>query len=88
MKENGGSFNDFISAGIETKIDYAFAIAHSKVMIIDGKDVITGSFNFTTSAEKNNSENCIILHDNPDIAKTYEKDFSWRWSNTKDYIKK
>ena len=88
VREKGGALPALISAGIETKIDYAFAIAHSKVMIIDGRDVVTGSFNFTASAEKNNSENCIILHDNPDISKTYEKDFSWRWSNTDDYNEK
>ena len=45
-------------------------IAHNKVMIIDGKDVITGSFNFTTAAETNNAENLIILN-SPDLAKTY-----------------
>lgn len=88
VREKDGSLPEFIGAGIETKIDRAFAIAHSKVMIIDGKDVVTGSFNFTTSAEKNNSENCIILHGNREIAGTYEKDFSWRWENTRDYTGK
>jgi phosphatidylserine/phosphatidylglycerophosphate/cardiolipin synthase-like enzyme len=85
VREKEGCLPGFISAGIETRIDRAFAIAHSKVMIIDGRDVVTGSFNFTASAEKNNSENCIILHGNPEIAAAYEKDFTWRWENTEDY---
>jgi phosphatidylserine/phosphatidylglycerophosphate/cardiolipin synthase-like enzyme len=33
--------------GIPIKIDAQHAIAHNKVMIIDGETVITGSFNFT-----------------------------------------
>jgi len=29
-------------------------------MVIDGKNVITGSFNFTKAAEENNAENLLI----------------------------
>jgi phosphatidylserine/phosphatidylglycerophosphate/cardiolipin synthase-like enzyme len=36
--------------GIPVKIDAQHAIAHNKVMIIDGETVITGSFNFTKAA--------------------------------------
>lgn len=39
---------DFLAhSGIQTLIDSEHAIAHNKVMIIDGQTVITGSFNFT-----------------------------------------
>lgn len=48
---------------IATKIDYLPAIAHNKVMVVDGKTVITGSYNFTASAEKRNTENLLIIHD-------------------------
>jgi hypothetical protein len=41
----------------------AHGIAHNKVMIIDGKTVITGSFNFTKAAEEKNAENVLITHD-------------------------
>ena len=49
--------------GVITYLDGAHAIAHNKVMIIDGKTVITGSFNFTTAAEEHNAENLLILDD-------------------------
>ena len=52
-------------------------IAHNKVMVIDGKDVITGSFNFTIAAQDRNAENVLIIHDNPVIAKAYADNF-WR----------
>ena len=50
-------------AGISVRVDYRHAIAHNKVMIIDNDTVITGSFNFTKSAEKSNAENVIIIRD-------------------------
>ena len=49
--------------GIPVKIDAQHAIAHNKVMIIDGEAVITGSFNFTKAAEENNAENLLVIHD-------------------------
>ena len=53
---------DFVSrAGIPTFIDAKHAIAHNKVMVIDGTAVITGSFNFTKAAEEDHAENLVIL---------------------------
>ena len=55
---------DFLAhAGIPTLIDAAHAIAHNKVMIIDGEFVITGSFNFTRAAEEKNAENLLVIRD-------------------------
>ena len=39
------------SKNIEVLIDNKVAIAHNKVMVIDEKNIITGSFNFTKSAQ-------------------------------------
>jgi phosphatidylserine/phosphatidylglycerophosphate/cardiolipin synthase-like enzyme len=55
---------------IETYIDYKPSIAHNKVMIIDGKILITGSFNFTKAAQMHNAENVIIISDSS-LAKIY-----------------
>jgi len=55
---------DFLAnSGIPTRIDPAHAVAHNKVMIIDGETVITGSFNFTKAAEEKNAENLLVIHD-------------------------
>ena len=62
---------DFVAhAGISTLIDAKHSIMHSKVMIIDGETVITGSFNFTKAAEENNAENLLILQ-SKDLAGRY-----------------
>jgi phosphatidylserine/phosphatidylglycerophosphate/cardiolipin synthase-like enzyme len=59
----------FKDAGIPTFIDDKYAIAHNKVMVIDGRVVLTGSFNFDESAEEDNAENLLVLHDAATAAK-------------------
>jgi phosphatidylserine/phosphatidylglycerophosphate/cardiolipin synthase-like enzyme len=55
---------DFVAHhGIPVLIDSRHAINHNKVMIVDGRTVVTGSFNFTKSAEENNAENLVIIRD-------------------------
>src|SRR5438105_570757 len=49
--------------GIQLLIDDQHAIAHSKVMVIDSKTIITGSFNFTKAAEEKNAENMLVIKD-------------------------
>ena len=57
--------------GVELSVDtISRGIAHNKVMIIDGDRVITGSFNFTKSADTVNAENVVLIK-NKDVAKSY-----------------
>ncbi len=79
--------NSIVANGIGLKVDSDFQIAHSKIMIIDGVDVITGSFNFTHSAEHNNAENCLVIHGNKDLAGLYTQNWQWRWNETENYKK-
>lgn len=61
---------DFLkNAGIPTFIDHKHAIAHNKVMVIDGRVVLTGSFNFTKAAEEKNAENLLVITDPAVVAK-------------------
>jgi phosphatidylserine/phosphatidylglycerophosphate/cardiolipin synthase-like enzyme len=57
--------------GIPVFIDAAHKIAHNKVMVIDGNIVITGSFNFTKSAEEGNAENLLVISNTPELAQRY-----------------
>jgi phosphatidylserine/phosphatidylglycerophosphate/cardiolipin synthase-like enzyme len=62
---------DFLAnMGIPARIDARHAIAHNKVMIIDGRTLITGSFNFTNAAEQHNAENLLVIR-STDLAATY-----------------
>lgn len=66
-------------------IDYKPAIAHNKVMIIDNKKVVTGSFNFTHSAEFRNTENLLIIENNDLLIRKYVKNWKNRQSHSKLY---
>ena len=52
-----------MDSGIDISIDKVSGIAHNKVIILDESKVVTGSFNFTQSADSRNAENVIIVND-------------------------
>jgi phospholipase D len=52
-----------VAQGIFVAVDVVPGIAHNKVMIIDDNQVLTGSFNWTKAAEKNNAENLLLIND-------------------------
>lgn len=56
---------------------------HHKVFVIDNSTVIAGSYNFSSNADKSNSENAVILT-NPSIAAEYAKEFERRWAEAKE----
>lgn len=76
-------YNDYVKMlsdnNITIYIDNKPAIAHSKVMIIDDKYLITGSYNFTFNAENRNVENMLIF-DSLQLCKIYKVDFNERLS--------
>jgi phosphatidylserine/phosphatidylglycerophosphate/cardiolipin synthase-like enzyme len=62
-------------AGIPVRLEVRYASAHNKIMLIDaeGRDpvIVTGSYNFTYSAQARNSENLLILRGNAPLARAY-----------------
>jgi phosphatidylserine/phosphatidylglycerophosphate/cardiolipin synthase-like enzyme len=70
--------------GIPTYIDAVHTIAHNKIMIIDGKIVITGSFNFTRAAEERNAENLLIIR-SEDLAREYTKNWNHHKGHSEIY---
>jgi phosphatidylserine/phosphatidylglycerophosphate/cardiolipin synthase-like enzyme len=63
LKEGYSSAAFLEHMGITPLIDSNHAIAHNKVMVIDAREVITGSFNFTKAAEEKNAENVVFIDD-------------------------
>lgn len=57
-------------ANIPTWIDTNVAIAHNKLIIIDSRLVIGGSYNYTASAERRNAENVTFI-ESFDVADMY-----------------
>jgi len=66
-------------AGIPTRTIKAYPIHHDKFMVVDGMAVETGSFNFTAAAAKGNSENALVVWNDPELAETYLTHWQSRW---------
>jgi cardiolipin hydrolase len=78
-KEKGGEYSTLKNASLNVRIDNRPGVMHDKHAIIDGRIVITGSFNWSTEANQQNRENLIILN-NPIIATIYEQNFQTIWT--------
>jgi len=63
-------------------IDDQHGIAHNKVMLIDGKVLITGSFNFTKSSEERNAENLLIIKSRPKLISAYQSNFEHHFGHS------
>ena len=62
-------------AGLSVVLDKNSGTMHHKVIVVDALTVITGSYNFSKNAEKNNSENLLIIKGNREIAAAYLAEF-------------
>ena len=71
---SGSMFGGMRGGGVDVLEDGNCYILHHKVIIIDERTVITGSYNFTGSAEKDNDENLVIV-DDPNLARAYLDEF-------------
>ena len=62
------------AAGVAVEVSRSRGLLHDKFAVVDGRWVITGSFNWTTSAERHNRDNVLIL-DCPSLASRYEAEW-------------
>lgn len=53
-------------------------IMHDKFAVFDGRLLVTGSYNWTYSAQRYNYENAVFMTD-PGIIKRYQKEFDGIW---------
>ncbi len=67
---------------MEVKFDHSVKIAHNKILVIDNLYILTGSYNWTHSAEFKNAENLLFIKSR-DVAKKYTEYFEERWKISK-----
>lgn len=84
--EAGSKVSQAAEAGLDVRVDGAHAIAHNKIMLIDGRTIITGSFNFTNQAENSNAENLLVLHDKSELYQAYEANFQRHLGHSESYV--
>jgi phosphatidylserine/phosphatidylglycerophosphate/cardiolipin synthase-like enzyme len=79
------AMNTLVNAGIALRTVTAWRIMHDKVIIVDGRTVSTGSFNFTQAAARANSENVLVVQDMPALAQNYLTHWQSRWDVGQDW---
>ena len=65
---------------VEIRSGRGRGIIHDKFAIFDGKEVLTGSYNWTGNAESNNWENALFT-DETKVVDAYEKEFEKIWES-------
>ncbi len=74
IDNSGSDYEAMREAGINVLPDGNPYVMHHKVMIIDEAIVVTGSYNFSSSASRSNDENLLIIH-SPELAAKYLEEF-------------
>ena len=72
-------------AGAKVWIDDRVTIAHNKLIIIDGREVIGGSFNYTNAAATHNAENVTFV-DSPVVAARFTANWEARKAVSRVYV--
>jgi phosphatidylserine/phosphatidylglycerophosphate/cardiolipin synthase-like enzyme len=54
-------------------------------MLVDGKTILTGSFNFTRAADEQNAENLLVIDGKPKLFAAYKKNFETHLKHSKPY---
>lgn len=85
-KASKAAMNFLVNANIPVRTISAYRIHHDKYMVIDGQTVETGSFNYSQSAARNNSENVVVIRNNADVANQYLQHWQSRWEKGKDWV--
>lgn len=67
---------------IEVRYCICSGLMHNKFAVIDGKILITGSFNWTPTADQKNEENLLIMTDK-ELIKKYEDRFEYLWQKSR-----
>jgi phosphatidylserine/phosphatidylglycerophosphate/cardiolipin synthase-like enzyme len=84
-RQRGEGVDAVAAAGIPTFVDRTPRIAHNKVMVIDGETVLTGSFNWSVSAERYNAENLLAVHSTA-LARYYTANFERRRAASMTFV--
>lgn len=84
-KVSRAAMNVVASAGIPLRTNDHYKIMHDKVIITDGRNVELGSFNYTRSAARYNSENALVIRGLPALAETYLTHWQSRWDGGKHW---
>lgn len=73
-KSQAAALDRLAAAGVAVEVSHLGRLLHDKFAVVDGRWVITGSFNWTTSAEHRNREN-VLVFDCPALAGAFDAEW-------------
>ncbi|RZL65999.1 MAG: phospholipase D family protein [Variovorax sp.] len=79
-KSNIAAMNLVVGADIPTRVISTYTIHHDKYIVVDSQHTQTGSFNYSQAAAAANSENVLVVWNNPTVASTYLAHWESRWA--------
>ncbi|WP_260427961.1 phospholipase D family nuclease [Burkholderia stagnalis] len=84
-KASVAALNLLTQSGIPSRTVSIYPIHHDKYIVIDGSQIETGSFNYSSAARRN-SENAVLISQCPAVARSYLEHWQSRWSQGSDYV--
>lgn len=70
-------------SGLQTGRERGAGLMHQKFAVIDRTVVLTGSYNWTVSADNFNDENLLLFRESGPLAEEYRKEFFRLWEKKK-----
>ncbi|NOQ73735.1 MAG: DUF1669 domain-containing protein [Crocinitomix sp.] len=83
MFDKGSDIEELHRAGIAIRVDETDNHMHHKFALFDGDITLTGSYNWTRSAERYNHEN-ILITDSNKVLREFNKEFELLWDEFPD----
>lgn len=74
-KDPTSDLSFLLDSGLDPHIDDNHGCAHNKVLIVDNRTLVTGSFNFTRQSEEENAENLLVVQGVPELIYSYREQF-------------
>lgn len=65
----------FAEQGLAPALDTHFPCCHDNLVLIDGRVLLTGSFDFTRQAEEQNSDSLLVIAGHPAVLAGFRKHF-------------
>jgi phosphatidylserine/phosphatidylglycerophosphate/cardiolipin synthase-like enzyme len=81
--ESASKSGYLVKHAVDVRYHLGFGLMHNKFAIIDGKSLITGSFNWTRTAEERNEENLLVITGEKAAIEDFRRRFEYLWSTSR-----
>lgn len=91
LKGDSSQVPKLAEAGIPVWLEVRYVNAHNKILLVDAEHphprLLTGSYNFTWSAQARNAENVVVIRDDTAIAQRYLNNWQRHWRDARPFPK-